>query len=461
MQLTIQATTEQRLFYSHILENDECDVVAYGGARFGGKTWAACTAAVLLCLRHPGAQILMLRKVSVSARHNIGKTVKAVIERSFNFPPNFVRELKADRQFVFPNGSVIQLGYCRLEGDWERYKGSQWDFVFMEEATTFPEETFNGLSGSCRPNVPGVHSKMILTTNPDGIGLGWVRSRIIREETREPRVVFIQSLVSKCMATLEHDPGYVKRILRKLPEHMRRQWELGDWDSVEGAMFPVTEKLFAKCNIPLWAEIYEGVDFGWGAGAFAVVFAAVWKDYRTGKNRVHFFREIKRHRLSMAEQARAALEIEDELARDAAIPRRISARFADPSVFRSVPGALVSTTTAHVWATYGWPVVPALSNSRVPGWNLMRTAVTEGIITIDPEKCPNFVQEYRDAIMEPHGEDLHKLCYEDHCLDAARYLLVSVCETGDVTIDVDRQERIARRFRVADYERNLMREVDA
>ena len=57
MTLKIDRPSEkQRLFLT-----DTHRHVCYGGARGGGKSWAVRTKAKLLCLRHPGIKVLIVR----------------------------------------------------------------------------------------------------------------------------------------------------------------------------------------------------------------------------------------------------------------------------------------------------------------------------------------------------------------------------------------------------------------
>ena len=56
---------KQRLFLA-----DRHPVVAYGGARGGGKSWAVRVKAVLLCLRYPGITVMIVRKTYPELREN-------------------------------------------------------------------------------------------------------------------------------------------------------------------------------------------------------------------------------------------------------------------------------------------------------------------------------------------------------------------------------------------------------
>ena len=84
--------------------------IAYGGARGGGKSWAARVKAVLLSLRYPGIQILLLRRTLPELRENHVIPLKEMLKGIAVY-----REMS--KEFVFPNGSRIVLGFCKHEDD--------------------------------------------------------------------------------------------------------------------------------------------------------------------------------------------------------------------------------------------------------------------------------------------------------------------------------------------------------
>ena len=55
--ITLRPNKKQEAFF-----NSQHRYTAYGGARGGGKSWAMRTKFVLLALKHPGIQILLLRR---------------------------------------------------------------------------------------------------------------------------------------------------------------------------------------------------------------------------------------------------------------------------------------------------------------------------------------------------------------------------------------------------------------
>lgn len=73
------------------------------------------------------------------------------------------------KEFLFPNGSRIVLGYCANEGDVLQFQGQAYDVIFMEEATQFTEFQFQALTESNRSSglckVP-FSPRMYFTCNP-------------------------------------------------------------------------------------------------------------------------------------------------------------------------------------------------------------------------------------------------------------------------------------------------------
>ena len=107
--------------------------VAFGGARGGGKSWAVRTKAKLLALNYDGIKILIIRK-----------SYPELLNNHINF---LIGELngiakynKSDKVFNFNDlKSIIKMGYCANDGDLEQYQGSEWDIIFLDEATNLSE----------------------------------------------------------------------------------------------------------------------------------------------------------------------------------------------------------------------------------------------------------------------------------------------------------------------------------
>ena len=92
--------------------------IGYGGAVGGGKSHVARIKMILLALEYPGIQILLIRKTLGELR---GNHILPLIEILQTEHPDknqrFAIYRDAKKEFMFPNGSRIELGYCEHEMD--------------------------------------------------------------------------------------------------------------------------------------------------------------------------------------------------------------------------------------------------------------------------------------------------------------------------------------------------------
>ena len=256
--------------------------VAYGGARGGGKSWAVRRKAELMALNYPGIKILFLRRVLKELRENHMGPLLADLA-------GIAKYNGKDDKFTFYNGSTIKMGYCDTEQDAEGYQGQEYDIVFMDEATQFPERWFVKILSANR-GANSFPKRFYLTCNPGGVGHAWVKRLFIDREYRESEkpedYAFIQALLKDNKVLMEKDPGY-KDMLDRLPPDIRAAWRDGNWDIFLGQYFPEFGEHHVE-ELPRppksWAR-YAALDYGLDALAFYQ--AAVEP---TG--RIHVYREI-------------------------------------------------------------------------------------------------------------------------------------------------------------------------
>ncbi|MEG2039200.1 MAG: phage terminase large subunit [Oscillospiraceae bacterium] len=238
--------------------------IAYGGARGGGKSFAARTKAVLLALNYAGIQILLLRRSLAELRENHTIPLQKLLK-------DVAKYKEQSKEFIFPNGSRIVLGYCSAESDVLQYQGQAYDVIFMEEATQFTEFQFttltesNRASGMCKT---AFKPRMYFTCNPGGIGHTWVKRLFIDKEYRNMEraedYTFIKALVYENEFLMENDPDYV-RTLENLPEDRKKAMLYGDWDIFAGQYFSEFNRdihVLEPFEIPLHWKWYFTMDFG-------------------------------------------------------------------------------------------------------------------------------------------------------------------------------------------------------
>lgn len=238
--------------------------IAYGGARGGGKSWAARMKAVLLAIRYEGIQILLLRRSLKELRENHVLPLQKILKDAAHFS-------EMNKEFTFPNGSRIVLGYCSTESDVLQYQGQAYDVIFLEEATQFTELQFrtftesNRSSGQMKEKFP---PRMYFTCNPGGVGHNWVKRLFIDKvyigKEKPENYHFIKSTVYDNSYLMQNNPEYVEN-LENLPDARKRAMLYGDWDAFEGQYFEEFNQEVHVCDafeIPLHWDKYVSLDYG-------------------------------------------------------------------------------------------------------------------------------------------------------------------------------------------------------
>ncbi|MBR2894999.1 MAG: phage terminase large subunit [Oscillospiraceae bacterium] len=235
--------------------------IGYGGARGGGKSWAARRKAVMLCMRYDNLKGLLLRRTMPELRNN--HIIPLQMELN-----GYARYKNEERAFLFPNGSRLSLGYCDSDGDLLQYQGQEFDFILFEEATHFPEDWILFITTSLRTTRTDFKPRVYYTTNPGGVGHEYFKrifiDRRFRENERPEDYLFIPATVYDNKVLMEANPEYVE-ILKALPEHKRKAHLDGCWDLYEGQIFEEFRNDPSHYDDRCWTHVIQPFDIpqGW------------------------------------------------------------------------------------------------------------------------------------------------------------------------------------------------------
>ena len=222
----------------------------YGGAAGGGKS----DALVIEALRQvhiPHYRALILRKTNPQLSDLVDKS-QVYYHRAF---PQAQYNATA-HVWNFPSGAKIYFGSMQYTKDRTNYQGKAFDFIGFDELTHFEWEEYSYMMSRNRPTGPGTRVYMRATTNPGGIGHGWVKARFITpappgtpiteeytvklpdgtEQKLQRARVFIPSSIFDNPALLANDPGYLAS-LASMPEAEKQALLYGSWDSFSGQVF--------------------------------------------------------------------------------------------------------------------------------------------------------------------------------------------------------------------------------
>jgi len=388
--------------------------ICYGGARGGGKSWAARVKAVMLCGRYQGLKVLLMRRTLPELRENHVRFLIPMLQ-------GVARYKETENCFYFPNGSILKLGYCAAEKDVYQYQGQEWDVIILEEATHFTEEQMMFLTTCNRSVRDDFTPRMYYTCNPGNVGHAWVKRLFIdrdyRGEERPEDYSFISASVFDNEVLMKNDPGYL-RTLRNLPEDQKRAFLYGDWDVYEGQYFSEWRRdLHVMDPIPIqpWWQVYRALDYGLDR------LACLWCAFDDVGN-AYVFREVCVSDTIVSDAARMILSAGDEPVTATFMPSDLLGRSSQTgvSIFETFSSA----------GLQGTPV----SNPRVAGWLNLKEwlhPVDDGTGTVRPKlrifsTCTELIRcmpllrfaekgDPSDASTEPHEIT--------HAPDALRYMM--------------------------------------
>ena len=136
---------------------------------------------------------------------------------------------------TFPSGARISFGYLNNTNDYLRYKGSEFQFIGMDEVTEIRESDYRYMFSRLRRPASGPLSQVPLrmrsASNP---APNWVRQRFIVEGLEKGRI-FVPSKLTDHPGI---DADSYRQALQALDPIERRRLEEGDWWSTTlGTMF--------------------------------------------------------------------------------------------------------------------------------------------------------------------------------------------------------------------------------
>jgi phage terminase large subunit len=344
--------------------------------------------------------------------------------------PNTVAEYNQQlHQMYFVNGSVIKFGHFQSyqAGDAE-YRGQEFDWIFIDEATQFTEDEFR-LLGGCLRGVNNIPKYFRLSCNPGGVGHYWVKRIFIDrdfktdsenpEENEDPRDYdFIFARVEDNTAYMHSKDGkeYLK-MLSQLPESIREAHRRGNWDAIGGNYFPEFTVANHTCKpfaIPAHWKRYRAFDYG--LDMFACLWIAVDESGRS-----YVYREYQKDNLIVSDAAEQAIQ-------NTGISEKITATFAPPDMWNRQKDS--GKSMAELFMLNGLPIIKA-NNNRVQGWLQVKEFLKPmgdgkpALVIFDT--CNGLIESLREIQADETNpndcaKEPHKIT---HISDALRYYCIS------------------------------------
>lgn len=418
--------------------------IGFGGARGGGKSWAVRYKAKALCFRYSGIKTLIVRRTYPELINNHIRILRQELI-------GLARYNDKDKIITFRNGSTIQFAYCDNDKDLDRLQGTEYDVIFLDEATQLSEFQMKSIT-ACLRGANSFPKRIYYTCNPGGQGHAYIKRIFIDKvyETGEnpDDYVFIQSLVTDNYVLMKTNPDYIEQ-LRALPERLRKAWLEGEWNMFFGQYFEEfrIEPELMKCesagitqeqakkqrryvhviepfNIPADWTIYRSFDWGYSkpfsCGWWAVdhdgTLYRIMEFYGCKKNEPNeglkmnpdrVFKEIHK------------IETEHEWLKGKQIQG-----IADPAIWNKERG-----TSIHEMAVAQGVYFTKGDNKRIPGWNQVRYR-----LDFDDNgypkmyifsNCRDFIRTIPLLMYDEHKVEDLDTDGEDHIADEMRYMCMS------------------------------------
>jgi len=415
-------------------------LILFGGARGGAKTNGILGKYGIKAGRSKYTNAIFFRQEMPQADDLIEEAKEIYLPLKAQY-----RDQK--KMFEFTNGARIRFRPLESVKDAQKYQGQNVSDAAVEEAGNYAEPAPIDMLFGCLRSKAGLPVQLILSANPGGVGHLWLKDRFIdpaplgmkRLEWRLPNgkvvpYIYIPSLITDNQILLRKDPGYIDRLYLVGSEALVKAWLEGDWSIVEGAFFSefsIPRHVCAPFSLPKrWRRI---VGFDWG---FNSPFCAVWGAVSDGKDdqgrevitpcgkhipkgAVVIYREYTGTQTPNENIAKEILRL--------SAGEDISLYVADPSIFNANGGETISDQFMKAGVNFR----PA-DNDRESGWMQFRKRfrpnldpATQPLLYLFSTLSYGLKTVPTAPIDQKHPEDLDTE-FDDHWLDAARYLLKEV-----------------------------------
>ncbi len=421
----------------------------YGGAAGGGKS-DALLAEALRQVHLKNYRALILRKTYPQ--------LSELIDRSRDiYKLSYPRARYNDSKHCwrFPSGAKIYFGSMQHTKDRINYQGKRYDFIAFDELTHFTWDEYSYMFSRNRPSGPGTRVYIRATTNPGGIGHGWVKDRFITPVppltpiiddynvatpegkiiTMKRKRIFVPSTVFDNKKLLENDPNYLAN-LAMMPEAEKNALLYGSWDSFDGQVFTEwvndpehydDHKLTHVINpfkIPAHWKIMRSFDFGYSK-PFSVGWYAIDENGKVYRIKEYYGCTGTPNVGVKMDPVQIAAEIKRIENDDPMLKGKQIRGVADPSIFDESRGESVARMMSRSPNFIYWD---GGDNTRIPGKMQFhyRFAFDEGGECMFQvfNTCKHFIRTIPILVYDDkHVEDINT-DMEEHIYDECRYLLM-------------------------------------
>jgi hypothetical protein len=297
------------------------DVIGYGGAAFGGKSYGMLILARVAAELWPGVQIAYFRRTYPEL-----DGPGAAIQNAYTVFAGAAKDSDGGKEWNWANGSSFFFRHCQNEKDVYNYQSQQIDILILDESTHFTWFIVDYLLTRNRSTVNelGFRPFAVMPSNPGNVGHVWYSQifdvekkqgeheqvkRVQNPNGKYSQTFFIPAFLEDNQIGVARDPGYEGRLMERDPE-VAKALRYGDWSIFAGQAFPSWTKERIACKpfeIPdHWAK-WRATDYG-----FVHPWTAAWFTVDPQTKRLYVYRAVLKDGLSDTQQARLIQDMTPE-----------------------------------------------------------------------------------------------------------------------------------------------------
>lgn len=386
------------------------------------KTDALIAECLMLCMKYPWIKGLFVRRTLSEIEETVNERLpKMLQDEKWNPTGYYVR-----KNVLHFNGGQIVLWYWQDDRRNDRYFGTEYDFIAVDELTRtiYKKTDLQKLLARNRTSKAHLHAMWFVPyfmagTNPWGLWHSYVKELFIDQKPwtgfAKKDFVFVPSRLEDNPHLLNNDPNYEIRLNSISDDNLRKALRYWDRNVFEWQFFP---------------EYMETEHCVWFVKAKKIVKTILCLDYWYRKpSAVYLIRRDDEwyfwitHELYVTEHTYEALwlAIRDRYRNFA--PEYI---IADPAIFAKNGG---ENSGAEIIQSKSWLRVFPANNNRQSGRNLLKTLLKSARIFVQTT-CSNLKREFWNAVYDKRKDNDLDTNWEDHGLDSVRYGIMDI--GGDV-----------------------------
>lgn len=276
MKLTKKQTEAYKLAHSR-----DKQIILYGGAIRGGKTYWLLLTLISLASKYPKSRWLIVRESMPTLKRTTLVTFQKILDEGLN---THVSEFNKETYTVtFTNGSqlIFMSESYDTDKDLDRFKGLEINGAGLDEINEMQEQTFYKVierAGSWQGAEGSPPIVVLASCNP---AFNWVKAKFYDPHVNGTLPETWAYIPAKITDNPYIEPAYIESLKANMPPDEYRRFVDGDWNviKVENPFLPVWSDEKHSSLAPqydLRKRLDISVDFN--LNPFCATFAHAWRD---------------------------------------------------------------------------------------------------------------------------------------------------------------------------------------